>query len=459
MKKLMMTRLITAGAVAGSLLLSGLSFAAINSDGFSDMATHWSGSYVTPLTDRGIITGYGDGTFKPDNTLKRIEFIVLTLKALESEGVITLDAAVDADTYWGMPYINKAIELKLLENYTMTPADYETAIAREEMASIIVKAYDAIGGDTTMTEGVTTKAQNQIGDLVNVSSNYKTEVTTAYALNFIAGYGDGSFKPLGSATRGEASVVISKLLDDSLRTPIEEDKPLEGDASWLEWVKAQPTAYQEENLMAEHLESTFEDGKLTIKGGSFGYDDLVVSDAYTPDLTARLNNLLSYMVKQDRFTALFTTNNYNDNILCHFIIVNFAMKEASLPYGYFTYLIRNDSYFDPVADSASTTKKGCSVKLTINALYDDQTNYDDEFWTKRYDERYLTLLKDSLKAFFGEPYGDAIADYVQEIYVEYYVGFSTHYAHYDEVTRIGNVDILVPRIRSSPKLEICFTVY
>jgi hypothetical protein len=468
---------VTTVIMAGVLCLSGFTFAANNDsgdnnnglngdgNGFSDMTTHWSNSYVSSLTERGIISGYGDGTFKPDNTLKRIEFIVLTLKALESEGTITLDATAPADTYWGMPYIEKAIEMNLLENYTTAAADYETAITREEMASIIVKAYDTIGGDTAITDGVVTKAQKQIGDLVNVSASYKTEVTTAYALNFIAGYGDGSFKPLGSATRGEASVVISKLLDDSMRTPIEEDKPLEGDSSWLEWVQSQSPEYQEEHLTREYAISTFEDGVLTIVDGGGGYGDLVVKDTYTPDLTARLNNLLNYMARLERFSGLYTTRSPVNELKGHreFILVTLGNKlDYYNRFPYFQYIIYHDHYFDPSTYDGSETQKGATIELTINKLYDDNTNFDDdEFWVGRYDERYMTPLKESVEVFFGEPYGAEIADYVEQTHIDHYAIYGRYdFPYYDVVKTIGNVDIVVPLIsKSDGTLHIFFTIH
>jgi hypothetical protein len=468
---------VTTGIMAGVLCLSGFAFAVNNGsgdsngglngndNGFSDMTTHWSNSYVSSLTDRGIISGYGDGTFKPDNTLKRIEFIVLTLKALESEGTITLDATAPVGSYWGMPYIEKAIEMNLLENYTMAATDYETAITREEMASIIVKAYDAIGGDTAITDGVVTKAQKQIGDLVNVSASYKTEVTTAYALNFIAGYGDGSFKPLGSATRGEASVVISKLLDDSLRTPIEEDKPLEGDSSWLEWVQSQSPEYQEEHLSREYAISTFKDGVLTIVDGGGGFGDLVVKDTYTPDLTARLNNLLNYMARLERFSGLYTTRSPLEGVSGQqeFILVTLGNKlDYYNRFPYFQYIIEHDHYLDTKTYNASQTQKGATVELNINALYDDSTFAENkDISSTFYDDRYMEILKDSVAAFFGDDYGAEIADYVEQTHVDYYAKYKrNHYPYYDAVKTIGNVDIVVPLIsKSDAPLHIFFTIH
>jgi len=329
------------------------------------------------------------------------------------------------------------------------------------MASIIIKAYEAMGEDTTLSDNLTAKTQSMIGDLMNVSQTYKSEVTKAYALNFIAGYGDKSFKPLGSATRGEASVVISKLLDGSLRTPVMEDKPIEADASWMDWVQNQSDAYKENNLVYEHLNSTFEDGVFTIMDGGKGYGDLIVSDAYTPNLTARLQSLLDYMVRQDRFTDLYvTTNPYGEEFgLAHFIHATFA-KNAKTNFAYFDFRFTNDAYMDTETYEMSRTQKGATIKLTINGLYDENTEFDDEFWKGRYDDRYMKLLKESIVAFFGEEYGNDIAEYVGETHVDYFVNTRFDYTHYDEVKSFGNIDVVVPLIsKSNQPLEIFFTIH
>jgi hypothetical protein len=470
MKNQMMKTLITI-ALSATLTLSPyiapigqISFADLSSTSspsFTDMTTHWSKAHVSPLTEKGIISGYGDKTFKPDNTLKRIEFIVLALKALESEQVITLDTSISTGDYWGMPYMTKAYDLKLIDGDLTDAKAFEANITREEMASIIIKAYEVMGADTTLSDDLTAKTQSMIGDLMNVSLTYKSEVTKAYALNFIAGYGDRSFKPLGSATRGEASVVISKLLDDTLRTPVVEDKPIEADASWMDWVQNQSDEYKENNLVYEHLNSTFEDGVFTIMDGGKGYGDLVVSDEYTPNLTARLQSLLDYMVRQDRFTNLYvTTNPYGEEFgLAHFIFVNFS-KNARSSQSYFDYCITNDAYMDTKTYEMSRTKKGSTVELIINGLYDDYTELDEEYAKKAYDDRYMKLLKESIVAFFGEEYGNDIAEYVEQTHVDYFTNTRFGYTHYDEVKSFGNIDMVVPLIsKSDHHLEIFFTIH
>ena len=48
----------------------------------SDVNEHWSKAYVDALVKTKYITGYEDGTFKPDNYITRAEAIVILNRAL-----------------------------------------------------------------------------------------------------------------------------------------------------------------------------------------------------------------------------------------------------------------------------------------------------------------------------------------------------------------------------------------
>ncbi|NLM08527.1 MAG: S-layer homology domain-containing protein, partial [Clostridiales Family XIII bacterium] len=60
----------------------GLANYATGTSSFSDMAGHWSNAYVAYATSLGIIDGYPDGTFRPDNTVSYDEAAKMLVAAL-----------------------------------------------------------------------------------------------------------------------------------------------------------------------------------------------------------------------------------------------------------------------------------------------------------------------------------------------------------------------------------------
>lgn len=48
----------------------------------TDISGHWAEKVITQWQEKGLISGYEDGTFKPDNSVTRAEFVIMLNKAL-----------------------------------------------------------------------------------------------------------------------------------------------------------------------------------------------------------------------------------------------------------------------------------------------------------------------------------------------------------------------------------------
>lgn len=73
---------------------------------------------VERLTDLGVISGMGDGTFAPDNLITRAEFSVIAVKVANyKEGGSSLLFSDVPSSFWGAKYIATAAENKLIYGY------------------------------------------------------------------------------------------------------------------------------------------------------------------------------------------------------------------------------------------------------------------------------------------------------------------------------------------------------
>ena len=87
-----------------TLALIFSSFAVMNAFAvsFSDLEGHWGKSYIDVLVNDGTINGYDDGTFRPDGTVTRAEFVKMIGKGSEKTDVVYTDVPAD---HWGYDYI------------------------------------------------------------------------------------------------------------------------------------------------------------------------------------------------------------------------------------------------------------------------------------------------------------------------------------------------------------------
>lgn len=175
---------------------------------FSDIDNHWAKSYVEKVSDQSAISGYPDGTFKPEDNIKRIEFIAIIVN---SQGINTRRSA--NGEYWGQPYIEAALKNSLIafnEYGSMDEATFNRNISREEMASIVVNAYIKSGG--IIDPSAVNRASSRLSDVSIVSPDYYEKALASVALGFISGYPDGTFAPKQSASRAQAAVLTYRLL-------------------------------------------------------------------------------------------------------------------------------------------------------------------------------------------------------------------------------------------------------
>ncbi len=194
----------TVAIIAASLTASTPTYAT----SFSDIENHWAKSYIETVSTYKAISGYTDGSYKPDDAIQRIEFIAIVINAQGTEVRTPEDGE-----YWGQPYIEAAVNNGLIlsnEYGSMDETTFSQNITREEMASVVVNAYVNSGG---LTEPLLlNEASLKLSDFSTVSPTYYESAIASVALDFISGYSNGTFAPKQTANRAQAAVLSYKLL-------------------------------------------------------------------------------------------------------------------------------------------------------------------------------------------------------------------------------------------------------
>ncbi|MDD3364479.1 MAG: S-layer homology domain-containing protein [Syntrophomonas sp.] len=113
--------------------------AAYASSDLTDINGHWAQSQIENLTAQNIISGYPDGYFKPDQTITRAEFTVVLVKAFKLEANNGEDFTDTAD-HWAKDYIATASACGIVNGYENGSFGPNDLITREQMAVMVVKA-------------------------------------------------------------------------------------------------------------------------------------------------------------------------------------------------------------------------------------------------------------------------------------------------------------------------------
>ncbi|GAA0136795.1 hypothetical protein YSY43_36360 [Paenibacillus sp. YSY-4.3] len=180
----------------------------------SDIEGHWASEAIRELVRRGCVKGYPDGTFQPNRKVTRAEFITLLVRALELKGQeFTAYAPVfdDVQGHWAQKTIAAAQHYGLIHGYSDRVFAPDELITREQMAVIAAKAYglrvEAATDSTAIESG--NLLYEDAGD---ISMWARIAVQWAMEQQMMIGLPGNRFQPQVHTTRAEAAVVLLKLI-------------------------------------------------------------------------------------------------------------------------------------------------------------------------------------------------------------------------------------------------------
>ncbi|MBE6032458.1 MAG: S-layer homology domain-containing protein [Clostridiales bacterium] len=151
--KKMIALLLSLLLILGSF---GTVFAAGETAAPSDVKGTSYEAAVVALMDADVISGYPDGTFRPDDLIRRSEvakMISLLAGATESDLAAAKDAGFDdmKDAHWAKPYINFAVSKKIINGYPNGTFEPYSFISYNEMAKLLVAAAGVDAASLTGT--------------------------------------------------------------------------------------------------------------------------------------------------------------------------------------------------------------------------------------------------------------------------------------------------------------------
>jgi hypothetical protein len=177
---------------------------------FDDVKTHWAKDDIMLLNSIGLVNGVSDESFAPDEMITRAEFIAILQRGLNLPEADYMGELADVDiNAWYAPNVaslkkSGIIPDEMIANDMFLP---DTPIMREEIAALIVRAYEMLGQ---------AKIENQSVDFmydIDEASEYTKEYSKKGIIaRLIKGTSEITFSPKANATRAEATVMIKRLL-------------------------------------------------------------------------------------------------------------------------------------------------------------------------------------------------------------------------------------------------------
>lgn len=168
-----------------------------------DYEGHWAQATIQKWLEAGKVSGYPDGSYKPDSNVTRAEFVKMLNGVIDFNKKAAITYKDVPASEWFYDYIGVAQAVGYISGYSLDkfgPNDY---ITREQAASILSRVQYLDNNESSLQKFI---------DNSSISSWAKGSVGAASNAGFIAGYTDKSFKPLNNLTRAEALTMIDNVL-------------------------------------------------------------------------------------------------------------------------------------------------------------------------------------------------------------------------------------------------------
>jgi len=185
---------------------------------FSDMSSnHWAYDIVLSMKERGIISGFTDGTFRPEEFVTREQFASILSNGLKLSGTSGIRYEDVTDNFWSKEYIAKAS--KYIAGYLIDGKYYFEPTAdmlREDVAVSIVKAKGLENSIANMN------ILMGFSDYLKITEGKRKYVAIAIENKLMSGNANGTFNPRGGLTRAEVSAVMGNCLKEPEFDPYKE---------------------------------------------------------------------------------------------------------------------------------------------------------------------------------------------------------------------------------------------
>jgi lysophospholipase L1-like esterase len=175
---------------------------AIDKRVFSDIENHWASEVIEVWYAQDLVKGYPDGSFKPDNSVTRAEFISMVNNIYGYSYKTTQYMDIDVrDWYYSAATIAKSNGYMDWHN---SPYFYgNQAITREEVCAIL---YQVIQLEITDSDKVLSFFTDDFNDW---SKDYIASLVEA---GYLSGYPDKSFRASHTITRAESVVMLNQVM-------------------------------------------------------------------------------------------------------------------------------------------------------------------------------------------------------------------------------------------------------
>lgn len=178
---------------------------------FADTTNHWAKKSIDSLTSKMVLNGVSANKFEPNRSVTRAEFAAMLTRALGLLPNEASKEAVFKDiksSDWFYEDVYAAYASGLINGYPDNTFHPDDSISREEMMVMAIRGFELVNG----SQAAKLSLLSSYSDAGKVGEFAKKSIAIAIEHNLVNGRTATTLAPKAKLTRGEAATIIYRLI-------------------------------------------------------------------------------------------------------------------------------------------------------------------------------------------------------------------------------------------------------
>ena len=183
----------------------------VKSGSFRDVTRgHWAFASVERAAELGLVTGYSDGTFRPDTHVTRAQFVLMLWRMCGKPAAAKAASFADASADWYQDALSWAVEKGYVNGLSDTRFGPDAPITRQQAMAILFRLNGGQSGTELTLTGI---YEQTFADSTTIASWAKDATWWAVYHELVSGVGGSRIAPEANASRAQIAAILLRYAD------------------------------------------------------------------------------------------------------------------------------------------------------------------------------------------------------------------------------------------------------
>ena len=183
----------------------------VKSGSFRDVtSTHWAFASVERAAELVLVTGYSDGTFRPDTPVTRAQFVLMLWRMCGKTAAAKAASFADASADWYQDALSWAVEKGYVNGLSDTRFGPDAPITRQQAMAILFRLNGGQSGTELTLTGI---YEQTFADSTAIASWAKDATWWAVYHELVSGVGGSRIAPEANASRAQIAAILLRYAD------------------------------------------------------------------------------------------------------------------------------------------------------------------------------------------------------------------------------------------------------